>query len=145
MTALLWRKLFTACPDTVFWLEIRGTLGAGKTTWARALLRALGVKGTIKSPSYTVLELYDTPFSTVAHFDFYRFNDPQEWEDAGFRDEANRPGLKLAEWPEKAAGMIPPADAALEWQPPHEGDDECQRLVRWMAYSPAGVKLCKDW
>ncbi|WP_243457677.1 tRNA (adenosine(37)-N6)-threonylcarbamoyltransferase complex ATPase subunit type 1 TsaE [Ottowia testudinis] len=95
-------------------IELHGDLGAGKTTFVRHLLRALGVAGRIKSPTYAVVEPHATPGGlAVSHFDFYRFNDPREWEDAGFRDLFAAPGLKLAEWPEKAAGLLPPADLAL--------------------------------
>ena len=96
-------------------IELHGDLGAGKTTFVRHLLRALGVEGRIKSPTYAVVEPHATPDGlAVSHFDFYRFNDPREWEDAGFRDLFAAPGLKLAEWPEKAAGLLPPADLVLE-------------------------------
>ena len=101
-------------------IELHGPLGAGKTTFTRLLLRALGVQGRIKSPSYAVLESYELPVGGVAsHFDFYRFGDPREWEDAGFREVFAAPGLKLCEWPEKAAGQLPPADLQLfiELQP----------------------------
>ena len=95
-------------------IELHGPLGAGKTTFTRLLLRALGVQGRIKSPSYAVMESYELPSGTTAsHFDFYRFGDPREWEDAGFRDVFAAPGLKLCEWPEKAAGQLPPPDLQL--------------------------------
>jgi tRNA threonylcarbamoyladenosine biosynthesis protein TsaE len=96
------------------YLELHGSLGAGKTTLTRHLLRALGVSGRIKSPSYTVMESYRVDAGEISHFDFYRFNDPREWEDAGFRDVFTRPGLKIAEWPEKAQGMLPAADLRVE-------------------------------
>jgi tRNA threonylcarbamoyladenosine biosynthesis protein TsaE len=100
-------------PDAL--IELHGPLGAGKTTFTRLLLRALGVEGRIKSPSYAVMESYELPgdAGTASHFDFYRFGDPREWEDAGFRDVFAAPGLKLCEWPEKAAGQLPPADLQL--------------------------------
>lgn len=99
-------------PDAL--IELHGPLGAGKTTFTRLLLRALGVEGSIKSPSYAVMESYALPGAgTASHFDFYRFGDPREWEDAGFRDVFASPGLKLCEWPEKAAGQLPPADLQL--------------------------------
>nr|WP_235533730.1 MULTISPECIES: tRNA (adenosine(37)-N6)-threonylcarbamoyltransferase complex ATPase subunit type 1 TsaE [unclassified Roseateles] len=95
-------------------IELHGPLGAGKTTFVRLLLRALGVQGRIKSPSYAVMESYDLGGGWAAsHFDFYRFGDPREWEDAGFRDVFAAPGLKLCEWPEKADGQLPPADLQL--------------------------------
>ncbi len=97
-------------------VELRGPLGAGKTTLVRHLLRALGVSGRIKSPTYAVVEPHDAPGLNIWHFDFYRFNDPREWEDAGFRDLFASPGLKLVEWPEKAAGLLPVADLAIELQ-----------------------------
>lgn len=100
-------------------IELRGELGAGKTTFVRHLLRALGVEGRIKSPTYAVVEPHEgrhpateAPLA-ISHFDFYRFNDPREWEDAGFRDLFARPGLKLAEWPDKAAGLLPVPDLVL--------------------------------
>lgn len=100
-------------PDAL--IELHGPLGAGKTTFVRLLLRALGVDGRIKSPSYAVMESYELPAGagTASHFDFYRFGDPREWEDAGFRDVFAAPGLKLCEWPEKAAGQLPPPDLQL--------------------------------
>ena len=98
-------------------VELHGPLGAGKTTFVRLLLRALGVEGRIKSPSYAVMESYELPASSgggsASHFDFYRFGDPREWEDAGFRDVFAAPGLKLCEWPEKAAGQLPAPDLQL--------------------------------
>lgn len=100
-------------PDAL--IELHGPLGAGKTTFTRLLLRALGVQGRIKSPSYAVMESYELPngAGTASHFDFYRFGDPREWEDAGFRDVFAAPGLKVCEWPEKAAGQLPPPDLQL--------------------------------
>ncbi len=123
------------------YIELHGTLGAGKTTFTRHLLRALGVQGRIKSPSYAVVEPHDAQGLAVHHFDFYRFNDPQEWEDAGFRDLFAAPGLKLAEWPEKALGLLPRADLQIHIQPPYTGDqgstDE-HRAVQIQAFSPTG-------
>ena len=94
-------------------IELRGDLGAGKTTFVRHLLRALGVQGRIKSPTYAVVEPHEVPGLNIWHFDFYRFTDPREWEDAGFRDVFASPGLKLAEWPEKTAGVLPAADLVI--------------------------------
>jgi tRNA threonylcarbamoyladenosine biosynthesis protein TsaE len=102
-------------------LTLQGPLGAGKTTFVRHLLRALGVAGRIKSPTYTVMEPHQAPGLEITHFDFYRFNDPREWEDAGFRDVFAGPGLKLAEWPDKAAGALPTPDLALHISPQDPG------------------------
>ncbi|MES2483119.1 MAG: tRNA (adenosine(37)-N6)-threonylcarbamoyltransferase complex ATPase subunit type 1 TsaE [Pseudomonadota bacterium] len=99
-------------------IALRGDLGAGKTTFVRHLLRALGVQGRIKSPTYAVVEPHEATAPGGApmhawHFDFYRFNDPREWEDAGFRDLFASEGLKLAEWPDQAAGLLPTPDLAI--------------------------------
>ena len=119
------------------YVELHGPLGAGKTTFARHLLQALGVAGRIKSPTYAVMEPYTLPFGAVSHFDFYRFNDPQEWEDAGFRDVFAAPGLKLAEWPEKAAGLLPEADLQIHIEPREDG----VRDVTFEACTPRGQAL----
>ena len=118
-------------------IELQGPLGAGKTTFVRHLLRALGVTGRIKSPTYAVVEPYALPGLTISHFDFYRFDDPREWEDAGFREHFAAPGLKLAEWPEKAAGALPPADLRLTIEPL---EDDARR-VQAEAFSERGRAL----
>lgn len=116
-------------------IELQGELGAGKTTFVRHLLKSMGVQGRIKSPTYAVVESYQlatpnlpgghnpgqtpdlsTDLSTdlsIWHFDFYRFNDPDEWEEAGFRELFASPGLKLVEWPDKAAGHLPHPDLVI--------------------------------
>ncbi len=128
-----------------FYIELHGTLGAGKTTFTRHLLRGLGVSGRIKSPSYAVVEPHELPGLSIQHFDFYRFNDPQEWEDAGFRDLFAAPGLKLAEWPDKAQGLLPTADlrihialAPTQAQDEDGGDAPTVRQVRMQALTGAG-------
>jgi tRNA threonylcarbamoyladenosine biosynthesis protein TsaE len=118
-------------------IELRGDLGAGKTTLVRHLLRALGVCGRIKSPTYAVVEPYELPGLAVWHFDFYRFSDPREWEEAGFRDIFASPGLKLAEWPEQAAGFLPSADLVIALEAP----DEVRRTVTLTAQSATGLAL----
>ena len=118
-------------------VELRGELGAGKTTLVRHLLRALGVQGRIKSPTYAVVEPYELPGLCIWHFDFYRLSDPREWEDAGFRDIFASPGLKLAEWPDKAAGYMPAADLVIKLT---VRDDET-RDVCLTANSPQGISL----
>ena len=94
-------------------VSLRGNLGAGKTTLVRHLLHALGVQGRIKSPTYAVVEPYSLHGLDIWHFDFYRFSHPREWEDAGFRDIFASPGLKLAEWPDKAFGALPLPDLEI--------------------------------
>ncbi|HWI83609.1 tRNA (adenosine(37)-N6)-threonylcarbamoyltransferase complex ATPase subunit type 1 TsaE [Ramlibacter sp.] len=118
-------------------IELHGELGAGKTTLVRHLLRALGVHGRIKSPTYAVVEPHEAGGLAISHFDFFRFTDPREWEDAGFRDQFAAPGLKLAEWPERAAAVLPLADlvVTIDVQP-----DET-RVVTLRAQTPAGREL----
>ena len=118
-------------------ITLHGDLGAGKTTLTRHLLQALGVTGRIKSPTYTIVEAYETEAFPVWHFDFYRFNDPQEWEDAGFRDIFASPGLKLAEWPQKAEGLLPAADLDIALLT--EGDSA--RRVTLSAHTGTGLAL----
>ncbi|HNU12643.1 MAG TPA: tRNA (adenosine(37)-N6)-threonylcarbamoyltransferase complex ATPase subunit type 1 TsaE [Rubrivivax sp.] len=119
------------------YLELHGTLGAGKTSFVRHLLRALGVKGRIKSPTYAVVEPYEVDGLPISHFDFYRFEDPREWEDAGFREIFAAPGLKLAEWPEKAAAVLPLPDLRVFIE---VLDDESRR-VELQACTPRGLEL----
>ena len=122
-------------------VELHGDLGAGKTSFVRHLLRALGVEGRVKSPTYAVVEPHATPEGlAVSHFDFYRFNDPREWEDAGFRDLFAAPGLKLAEWPEKAAALLPPADLVLQIEA--QADDS--RQVALGAGTALGAQLLQE-
>jgi tRNA threonylcarbamoyladenosine biosynthesis protein TsaE len=120
-------------------IELRGDLGAGKTTFVRHLLRACGVQGRIKSPTYAVVEPHQGELDgqpwPIWHFDFYRFSDPREWEDAGFRDIFAGPGLKLMEWPDKVAGQLPPPD----WVIAIEAEDESSRRVRVHAGTERGA------
>lgn len=119
------------------YLELQGPLGAGKTTFVRHLLRALGVQGRIKSPTYAVVEPHEVDGLAISHFDFYRFDDPREWVDAGLRDLFAAPGLKLAEWPEKAAPMLPLPDLRLAI----EVVDDSRRRVLVDACTPRGQEL----
>ncbi len=118
-------------------IELHGDLGAGKTTFVRYLLHALGVEGRVKSPTYTVAEPHAAPGGAIWHFDFFRFNDPSEWEDAGFRDLFAAEGLKLVEWPEKAARLLPRPDLVMriEMQP------DQLRHVTLQARTPLGREL----
>ena len=119
-------------------IALQGDLGAGKTTLVRHLQRALGEQGRIKSPTYAVVEPHEGAEGLQAwHFDFYRFSDPREWEDAGFRDIFASPGLKLAEWPDKAAAMLPTPDLVLRLDV--ATDDT--RTVRLHAGTAAGQAL----
>ena len=124
-------------------IELHGDLGSGKTTLVRYLLQALGVTGRIKSPTYAIVESYDEVRDAslkplpVWHFDFYRFKDPLEWEEAGFRDIFAGPGIKLVEWPEMAESELPAADIAILII----ANSEASRTATVLAKSPIGNKV----
>lgn len=117
----------------VVWLD--GDLGAGKTTLVRSLLRACGHIGPVKSPTYTLVEIYVISRIYWYHFDFYRFNFPEEFVDAGlgeyFRDDA----VCLVEWPEKAADYVPPPDIIVRFHFVENG-----RTLEFVACSQEGQK-----
>jgi tRNA threonylcarbamoyladenosine biosynthesis protein TsaE len=136
-----------------FTIHFSGDLGAGKTTIVRALLRRLGVDGRIKSPTYTLVEPYVVEISVSQpknvesrqdtklncyHFDFYRFEDPSEWLEAGFRDLFADGVLRLVEWPERAVGdsgsLLPAPDLACVLATVGDG-----RVVTLSAYTERGV------
>jgi len=94
-------------------LHLRGDLGSGKTTLVRGLLRALGHAGRVKSPTYTLVELYSVSSLNLYHFDFYRFKDRAEWLNSGFRDYFNPDSACIVEWPEKAGDLLAPPDLDL--------------------------------
>ena len=105
-------SLIAAC-DRGGVITLRGDLGTGKTTLVRGALEAAGVEGAIRSPTYTLIELYPLAEFTVAHFDLYRLGDPEELEFLGFRDYLNAATLCLIEWPERAADMLQTADVEI--------------------------------
>jgi tRNA threonylcarbamoyladenosine biosynthesis protein TsaE len=105
--------LATKLRDHGFSLGLRGDLGAGKTALVRALLRRFGVAGTVKSPTFSLLEPYELSRLHLYHFDFYRFKIPQEFEDRGFREYFAPGAVCLVEWPERAAGYLPKSDMTI--------------------------------
>jgi tRNA threonylcarbamoyladenosine biosynthesis protein TsaE len=98
-------------PGMVVWLQ--GDLGAGKTTLVRALLRGLGHGGSVKSPTYSLVEVYVISSLYLYHFDFYRFESPEEFLDAGMDEYFRDDSVCLVEWPERAQGCVPPPDLRL--------------------------------
>ena len=109
----------TLHPGLVIFLV--GDLGTGKTTLTRGVLRGLGYSGKVKSPTYTLVELYTVSSLYLYHFDFYRFADPHEWEDAGFRDHFNAETVCFVEWPEKAGDLLPIPDLRIRIETQQNG------------------------
>ncbi|MBU6198276.1 MAG: tRNA (adenosine(37)-N6)-threonylcarbamoyltransferase complex ATPase subunit type 1 TsaE [Xanthomonadaceae bacterium] len=119
-------------------IHLAGPLGAGKTTFARALLRALGAGERVKSPTYTLIETYALPGLTVQHLDLYRIAAAEELEWLGLRDLADGPVLWLIEWPERGIGAIPAPDLAVQLSYAKAGRDARvtaygDRGARWLA------------
>ena len=119
-------------PGAVLYLQ--GELGAGKTTCVRSLLRALGVRGLVRSPTYTLVETYPLADLTCVHADLYRLRAALEVEELGLRDLAGPGCLLLVEWPERGGSALPPADVKLALQ--YAGD---ARVARLHAETPLGL------
>ena len=94
-------------------LHLSGELGTGKTTLVRGLLRALGVNGPVKSPTYAWVEPYTIPSLDLYHFDFYRFDKKTEWLSSGLREYFRPDAVCIVEWPERAGDLLPPPDLAV--------------------------------
>lgn len=104
-------------------VALHGDLGTGKTTLVRGVLRSLGWTGAVKSPTYTLVEYYPVSSLYLYHFDFYRFEDPDEWETAGLADCFRSDSVCLVEWPERVAGRLPDPDVDLVLSHAADGRD----------------------
>ncbi len=122
-----------AAPVLIF---LEGDLGAGKTTLSRGLLRGLGHTGSVKSPTYTIVEPYLIPGCPVYHFDLYRLGDPEELEYLGLRDYLEEQAVVLIEWPERGAAWLPEPDLLVQLRPDEEG-----RVATLMARSERGLSV----
>jgi tRNA threonylcarbamoyladenosine biosynthesis protein TsaE len=126
-------------------IYLHGDLGAGKTTLTRALLHAAGHQGHVKSPTYTLAEPYQLTIAGRAlqliHFDLYRMVAPEEFLEAGFREEFNEHNVCVVEWPEKAETVLPPPDIAVYLDLPADGREG--REVKLEALSDKGTR-CLD-
>jgi len=119
-------------------VTLAGDLGAGKTTFARGVLRGLGWQGAVKSPTYALVEHY--PFSNLYlyHFDFYRFDNVDEWDDAGVAECFRKDAVCLVEWPQRVAARLPAPDVVLAIAFAGDG-----RVLTAHANTPAGER-CID-
>ena len=116
-----------------------GDLGAGKTTLVRGFIHALGYRGKVRSPTYTLVEPYACERCPVFHLDLYRLADAEELEWLGLRDMLAEPALLMVEWPERGNGVLPPADLSVYIE--YSGDG---REVRLVPASDAGKQLIKE-
>ncbi|MFZ3036276.1 MAG: tRNA (adenosine(37)-N6)-threonylcarbamoyltransferase complex ATPase subunit type 1 TsaE [Rugosibacter sp.] len=133
-----------ACLAEGLTIWLHGDLGAGKTTFVRGLLRALGDTGPVKSPTYTLLEVHAVSGLNLYHFDFYRLNQPEEYLDAGLDEYFSGTGICLVEWPEQAAPYLPPADIHIELQVVHPAGLAAQRHAVCKATSARGLSCLKS-
>ena len=106
-------ELIRLAPAATFCVHLHGDLGAGKSTLARALLRGLGVTGKIKSPTYALVEPYDSAYGLLLHMDLYRLTEAAELEYLGVDSLFAQATLMLIEWPEKAGAMLPAPDLKI--------------------------------
>ncbi len=122
-----------------FLIFLKGDLGAGKTTLARGLITGLGYDGSVKSPTYSLIEQYEFDKFTLNHFDLYRFTSPNEWISSGFQEYINSHDVTLIEWAEKSADFLPTPDLEIELFYENEG-----RIVNIISLTEKGNKCLEN-
>lgn len=127
--------------DSPFIIALEGELGAGKTTLVGGILRAYGITGPVRSPTYTLIEPYETASRRLYHLDLYRLTDPHEVEPLGIRDLLTGPVVLLIEWPSRAAGSIPAADLWIDITYPTAGSEG--RQLRLSPHSSSGANVVR--
>ncbi len=120
-------------------VALHGPLGAGKTTLARGVLRGLGYEGRVKSPTYALVELYELSRLDLYHFDLYRFADPQELIESGLQEAFNGSNVCIVEWAEKAGGLLPVADLAVDMEMANG-----ERIARLTARTENGIRCLRQ-
>jgi tRNA threonylcarbamoyladenosine biosynthesis protein TsaE len=123
-------------PAVIF---LRGDLGAGKTTFARAYVHALGFAGYVKSPSYGLLEIYQAGGQTVLHLDLYRIEDPEELEYLAIRDQFDSAAVLLVEWPDRGGRALPAPDIVLDF-----GEKDATRFILCTTCSEQGADVAAN-
>lgn len=121
-------------------INLVGDLGAGKTTFTRGLLQGLGYTGTVKSPTYAVVESYRLPEMELHHFDLYRFASPEEWEDAGLDDLFSGNSIAFIEWAQQGGDYVPPFDLTFSFIYENGG-----RVCTITAHSNTGHRSLASW
>jgi tRNA threonylcarbamoyladenosine biosynthesis protein TsaE len=124
-------------------IHLCGDLGVGKTTLVRGVLRGLGYTGRVRSPTFTLLEPYNLPRLNVYHFDFYRFSEDHEWQDAGFDEYFGGDGACLVEWPEMAGPLLPAPDLQIRLRFADDTRADDRRHAELQARSEAGRRCLR--
>ena len=138
-TLNLGKCIANICPEKLFVIHLEGELGAGKTTFSRGFLRALGHQGNVKSPTYTLVERYDVANRLIFHFDLYRLADPEELEYLGLDDYFSPYAICLIEWAKQGGPLLPQADLVITFS-----YQDNARIADLVPLSSSAIKLTNN-